>query len=342
MIFWKHALIAISTELASLSLLTGSTSEAALLAYFSLHGVAAALSASLAWMLLPNHLRKPAWAVFTLLYSFGFFIPGLGVIATVVVFQVAMRFPKAVRPEHYTEIVEPQFVANEKEKRDQSDIRVGYARRILRDPKADVDTKLRVLIALQNLRPKVAVPLLQGLLADPSEDLRLLAYSMMDAWEKDITQRIQKAQIQLDAAVEKGEKNSTLNAHRRLAELYWEQVDTRLARGDLRIFALQKAKHHCEESLPLDAYVGGVWLLYAMVLIELSQPEGARRALMLAHKAGMPDASVLPHLARLAFDAGRYDEVRSWMRRTARDKHLPHSLRQVVRYWTGKSVDVQL
>ena len=45
--------------------------------------------------------------------------------------------------------------------------------------------------------------LLQGLLADPAEDIRLLAYSMMDAWEKDLTQRIQKAQTQLDDAAQR-------------------------------------------------------------------------------------------------------------------------------------------
>ena len=348
--FWKHASLAITTEIASLSLLDGTHSSEKLLAYFLLHSVAAALVTALAWMLLPSRLRKPRWAVLGLLFTFDFFIPGLGVVAMVAVIHIALRFPSVVQHERFTEVSEPVFMSSEKENRGQADIRAGHARRILRDPTQSVDTKLRVLIALQNMRPKVAIPLLQGLLADPAEDIRLLAYSMMDAWEKDLTQRIQKAQAQLEEAAKKAgvvdanseHKAVTINAHRRMAELYWEQVDTGLARGDLRTFALKKAKDHCEAALPLDAHMGGMWLLYSLILIELNMGDAAKRTLRLARKAGLPDTQVLPHLARVAFDAGDYEEVAQWMRRAARAGHLPHHLRQVARYWAGKSLDVQI
>jgi polysaccharide biosynthesis protein PelE len=353
---WKIGLLAISTELASVSLLTQGHDSLSLLAYFALHAVASALVTAIAWLLLPSKLRTPRWAVLALLFSFDFFIPVLGVVSMVVVIQLATRFPSAVLTERYTEINEPKFDSNEKEKREQSDVRAGYARRILRDPTQTVDTKLRVLIALQNMRPKVTIPLLQGLLADPSEDIRLLAYSMMDAWEKDITVRLQQTQARMpDApgdetrAVASGASESTfmrihqVNVHRKLAELYWEQVDTGLARGDLRTFALKQAKAQCEAALPLDGRVAGVWLLYSRILIELKNNEAAYRALLLARKAGMPDAQVLPHLARIAFDARRYDEVQKCMKRLSRAQHLPHSMRQVVRYWTGHALmDVQL
>ncbi len=351
----KQLVIAVSTELAAFSLLGSSHESGVLLAYFGLHAIASLLVSGIAWRLLPAHLRQPWWSVLALLFSFAFFIPGLGVISMVLVIHVARRYPSVVGVERYVEIKEPQFHSNEKEKREQSDIRVSQARRILHDPNQSVETKLRVLIALQHMRPKVAIPLLQGLLADRAEDIRLLAYSMMDAWEKDITVRLQTAQTQLDAAVAKGaattdsrhdagfDKIGHINAHRKLAELYWEQVDTGLARGDLRTFALQKAKAHCEDALLLDALIGGLWLLYGLVLIELQQRDGAHRALLLARKAGMSDVQVMPHLARIAFDAGRYDEVQKWMGRLARQENLPHHLRNAVRYWIGnRMVDLSL
>jgi polysaccharide biosynthesis protein PelE len=351
----KQLLVAIGTEMAAFALLGNSHASGVLLAYFGLHAMASVLVSSIAWRLLPVHLRQPWWSVLALLFSFAFFIPGLGVISMVLVIHVALRYPSVVGAEQYVEIKEPQFHSNEKEKREQSDIRISQARRILHDPAQSVETKLRVLIALQHMRPKVAIPLLQGLLADRAEDIRLLAYSMMDAWEKDITVRLQSAQTQLDAAVALGsattdsrhdagfDKIAHINAHRKLAELYWEQVDTGLARGDLRTFALQKAKTHCEESLGLDGLMAGVWRLYGLVLIELHQLEGARRAMELARKAGMSDVQVMPHLARIAFDEGRYNEVRKCMKRLSKRKNLPHNLRQVVRYWTGhKMVDIPL
>ena len=83
---------------------------------------------------------------------------------------------------------------------ERSDLRAADARRILKDPSLPLETRLRVLVALQSMRPKAAVPLLQGLLADPSEDIRLLAYSMVDAWEKDVTRQIQQARLRLAEA----------------------------------------------------------------------------------------------------------------------------------------------
>jgi predicted Zn-dependent protease len=205
------------------------------------------------------------------------------------------------------------------------------------------------LIALQGMRPKVAIPLLQGLLADPSEDIRLLAYSMMDAWEKDITQRLQAAQAMLapdqaeTSKLSKAEiKSNKLNAYRRLAELYWEQVDSGLARGDLRTFALHQAKHNCEKALWINTQQAGLWLLYSVVLIDLKQNKAANRALRLAFKAGAGEAQVYPRLARLAFEAGNFEATQTWMRRAGRAGHLPHVVRQSARYWAGKKLDVKL
>lgn len=337
-----RGLLALATEIASISLLDRSASDLRLASFFALHAVAAALASSLAWRVLPEHLRVPRLPILGLLFSVGFFIPGLGVVATVAVINVATRFPKAVTSERYVEISEPEFITTEKEKPVQTEIRVGDARRILRDPRQPVDTKLRVLIALQGMRPKVAIPLLQGLLSDPAEDIRLLAYSMMAAWEKDITQRLQKALTELSAARAQKEKTQTVNAHRRVAELYWEQVDTGLVRGDLRQFSLLQAKRHCEAALKLDANAGGVWLLFSEVLTELKETAAAHRTLLLARKSGIPDLVVLPMLARLAYEEGRYDEVAVWMKRTSRLGQMPLALHQVVRYWTHRSLDVQL
>ena len=114
MLLSKYTLVAVATELASLSLLDGSTSEVKLLGYFALHSVASAIVTLLAWMLLPGHLKTPRWAVLALLFSFDFFIPFLGVVGMVVVLHVAQRFPSVVRAERYAEIEEPKFMPTKK------------------------------------------------------------------------------------------------------------------------------------------------------------------------------------------------------------------------------------
>jgi hypothetical protein len=129
-----------------------------------------------------------------------------------------------------------------------------------------------VLVALQSMRPKAAVPLLQSLLADPSEDIRLLAYSMVDAWEKDLTRQIQQART----APGRGPPGRRARRRWSMRCAAWPSCTgcrptPGLARGDLRRFALEQAQKLCEDVLVLDAYVPSVWQLYARVLIELDQ-----------------------------------------------------------------------
>ncbi len=336
---WQQSILAFFLEIASLSFLGSSADSSQLAAYFALHAIASVWVSVLGWLLLPSHLKRPRWAVLALLFSFDFFIPGLGVLAMLVALHVATRFPSIVRTERYVEIAEIVFQSSEKEKRESSDVRAGFARRILTDPRQSVDIKLRVLIALQSMRPKVAIPLLQGLLADPSEDIRLLAYSMMDAWEKDITQRLQAAQQQLEALkAQKSpteQENLTLQSvHRKLAELYWEQVDSGLARGDLRSFALQRAKNHCEQALATDVKQGGIWLLYSTVQIELDESQAAQRSLSMARQAGVADSVICPLLAKLAYNAGDYGAAQTWMRRAADSGFMPHLTHLAAQYWT--------
>lgn len=331
--------LALATEVASLSLLDQSASDIRLIAFFSLHAVASGLITLSAYGLMPMAMRQPRGAVMGLLYGFAFFIPGLGLLCMVVVMQIAKRWSKVLTAERYAEIKAAEFHSTEKEKREQSDIRVGHARRILHDPSQSVDNKLRVLIALQSMKSRVAVPLLQGLLGDPSEDIRLLAYSMMDSWEKDLTVKVQHAQAKLVEAKEKSNVLLRLSAHRRLSELYWEQVDSGLARGDLRQYALEQSKSHIEKALTIDANSGSTWLLYGQVLTELHMTDLAQRTLKLAHAAGAPDADVLPLLARLSFDEGHYDEVVDFMASLHELNELPHNLRQTAMYWNRKNVD---
>jgi polysaccharide biosynthesis protein PelE len=340
MTLWKQGATAIATELAALSLLDKTVSDERLLAYFGLHAIAAAVATGMGWLLMPASLRSAPKSALALLYSFAFFIPGAGVIATVVVIHVAARFPKVVRAERFMEIVPPKFMTTEKETQTNSDIRAGYARRILGDPKESVDTKLRVLIALQDMRPKVAIPMLQGLLSDPAEDIRLLAYSMMDAWEKDITQRLQAAQTQLDQVAASGDGVGMFNANRRLAELYWEQVDTKLARGDLRTFALQRAKQHCEAALEQDAKSSGIWVLFSRVLIELNMDDAAMKTLKIARNTGGNEDELLQLAAQRAYAQGQFRDVQRVMKRLAERERVPHGWQQVVSFWTGTKVDV--
>lgn len=330
--------LVLGAEISALWLLSQSHASDSLLVYFALHALASAGAAWLAWSLLPLQYKQPALATFALLYGLAFFIPILGVLATVVAVQVAQRFPKILSIERYVAVTMPEFSPVQQEATERSDLRVGDARRILKDYSQPLAMRLRVLVALQSMRPKATVPLLQSLLADPSEDIRLLAYSMVESWEKDLSKQILAAMHSLRVAREGDDRAPLVNALQHLAELHWLQADSGLARGDLKVFALEQAQKACEDVLLLNGYVPSVWHLYAKVLIELGKLPAASRALELARKVNMPEQEIWPLMAQIAFMKHDIGEVRQFMRRLPDNTRLPHQLQGMASFWRQRQM----
>jgi len=343
---WAKILAAVSMETAALSMLSSTPTLAHLASYFSLHAVASALVAWPAWVLLPSNFKKPFIPACALLWAFAFFIPVLGIAAILVVVQVAQRFPRILRTERYVTVRMPEFSGVQREATERSDLRAGDARRILKDSAQPLETRLRVLVALQSMQPKAAVPLLISLLSDPSEDIRLLAYSMLDSWEKDIVQKIQKANAELDAARQSGSNTLIVNALRRLAELHWTQADTGLARGDLRRFALEHAQKYCAQVQQLDTRAPGIWALYARILTELGHLDEAVKAIKMARRLRMPIAEAYSLMAQIAYTQHNYQAVRRYADMLPDDALLPSSVLRSAAFWRSrrriKKVDVRV
>ncbi len=343
---WLKISAAISLETAALSMLSSTPTLLHLTGYFALHAVASTVVTWLAWVLLPGNYKKPFVPVCALLWAFAFFIPVLGVAAILIVVQVAKRFPRILHTERYVTVRMPEFSGVQREATERSDLRAGDARRILKDSAQPLETRLRVLVALQSMEPKAAVPLLISLLSDPSEDIRLLAYSMVDSWEKDLVQKIQRANAELQEARESGNKALVVNALRRLAELHWTQADTGLARGDLRRFALEHAQKFCEQVQALDARAPGIWKLYAHILIELGHLEAAVQAVKMARRLRMPLADVFSLMGQIAYLQHNYAAVRRYANLLPDDGLLPAAVLRTATFWRSKrrikNIDVRV
>ena len=335
---WLKLMLALTVELTSLWLFDWRYHSDSLAAYFALHAMASAGSAWLVWTLLPVHYQTPARPVYAMIFCFAFFIPGFGVLAIVVAIQIAQLYPKTLRTDHYVTVNMPKFSEVQQEATKRGDLRVGDARRILKTPSSTLDVRLRLLVALKSMRPRATMPLLHSLLSDPSEDIRLLAHSIVEACENDIAQKIEAAMHCLHEALAKEERSLLLNALQRLAELSWQQADTGLVSHDLRRFALDQAKKCCEYVLILDDSVSSVWQLYARVLIELDNLPEATRALWLARKARIPEQEIWPMMAQIAFLRRDLDKVRKYMGRLPENAQLPHQLRGLASFWCRQRI----
>lgn len=333
---WVKTSTAILLETAALIMLSSEPSLLHLAGYFFLHAIASAIATWLAWVLLPNNYKTPILPSCALLGAFSFFIPVLGVVAILIVVQIAKRFPRILRTDRFVRVGMPKFSGVQREATERSDLRAGDARRILKDNAQPLETRLRVLVTLQSMDPKAAVPLLVSLLSDTFEDIRLLAYSMVDSWEKDLVQKIQRSSAQLQQARDSGDNVTVVNLLRRLAELHWTQADTGLARGDLRRFALEHAQKFCEQVQAIDSRAPGIWKLYAYILIELGHLEAAVQAVKIARRLHMPMTDMFFLMGRIAYLQHDYAAVRRYANRLPDDGLLPSSVMRTAAFWRSK------
>ena len=203
-------------------------------------------------------------------------------------------------------------------------------RAFLANTRAPVASRLRALVALQNVSGHIASPLLRNVLADPSEDIRLLAYGMLDNKEKLLNEAIHRQAARLHAA----DTASTdhLDATRKLADLYWELVYQELVQGDLRTHALQQSLTYTRQALARVPDDAALHLRHGRLLQSLGQPQAARAAYDRALALGMPKTRIVPYLPEAAYDLHDYSGVRTLMHELGDWQSLPR-LRPVIAYW---------
>ena len=302
-----------------------------LLLYLAAHGAASALLAAVAWGLFPANYRRPVVAAYSLLFCFAFFIPLLGAGGLLAAVLVGVLMPREWRYQDFGEIERPTFAphANDGEAR----LRIGAMRSLLLDPEARIEVRIRSLVAIQSMPMRVAAPLLRKLLADPSEDLRLLAYGMIDSAEKRITALIDEEQAKLSPAASAPLRLSNL---RRLVELHWELVYGGLVLGDVRDHVITTALRHLQSALRIAPVDAGLWLLRGRLLQAQGRTSEAGEALNLAVSCGVDESRALPYLAELAYLERRFPLVRDYLGLLA-SRQLTPITAPLVSFWLGSS-----
>lgn len=305
--------LSLNLELASLLLLVAGSRDATVLAGFVvLHGAASAILAPLIWRTLPPALREPRGATVVTLFVLNLFVPTLLVWLRVAIWA-GLRMSRVRRDDPIGFVADPQFTATRE--RDPTGVRAGQIRARLTSGEAPAAARLSALMSIQDAPGRITSDILRRLLADPFEDIRLLAYGMLDKKEKAISQRIlaeREALARADAPELSASTRADLRygSHKRLAELGWELVWQRLVQGDLLRFNAQEAWRHAHEALALREDDAGLWYLIGRIGLAVGEDAAGPAALRHAESLGFPRERVVPWLAEYAFRARRYDEVR--------------------------------
>lgn len=159
------------------------------------------------------------------------------------------------------------------------------------------ERRLAALIAARDLPARDAIALARLALTDSDDEVRLLAYTMLNVQEEGLEKRIQTLKDQLAAAV----PECRWLFHQALAHTYWETVYLRLNTGVIESFMLEAALEHvyvAQRHSPLDA---GLRLLLGRILMHQGQLDQSAMVFNQARYLGIALRTVAPFLNEITF-----------------------------------------
>lgn len=291
------------------------------------HAVACVLLAFALWMFLPMRYKSPVpWAP-VFLFSIAFFIPLLGMIGVIFSVFPALYMQRKREEQVWETTGVPSLPFRPLERRNSPMFPDGGLQDVLYLA-TDPERRLNALLATRRMPSHESVPILKLALRDPADDVRLLAYSMLDQKESEINRRIEEM-LNLLGDDEDDNPEAT---HAGLARWYWELAYLGLAQGSVLDHILGQARKHAEQSLALESNPE-VDLLAGRIALEQGDLSAAAKFFKQAETGGIRFEKIAPYLAESAFAAGQYLEVPKLLARLPEYALTRPPFAALARYW---------
>ncbi len=288
------------------------------------HAIASVMLAAALWLVLPRRYRFPLpWSPL-LLFSLIFFIPVVGAVGTIAGVFPGLYLPRREREQGWQLTRMPSLPYRAVDQWQSPLFNDGGLQDVLQLA-GDSERRLAALLATRTMPGNEAVPVLKLALRDPEDDVRLLAYSMLDQRENHINQQIERL-LELQA------ESPSSGTRAALASWYWELAYLGLAQGGVLRHVLQQALEHADAALNAEPS-GELAVLAGRVQIARRQSLEARRYLQQAADLGVGPARLAPLLAEVAFLEHRYREVVVQLQRIPPALQAKPPLAATVGYW---------
>jgi polysaccharide biosynthesis protein PelE len=336
------------------------------------HGMASILAMS-AWLVLPRVYRygrpgrkrapgqdapperdrgsRKPWQSFLALCVLVLFLPGFGVLGLLLAVLPALHRPIARRERDWRRFGVPSLPATLFEPESRRSpvaggtslidiIDISDARDASDSDRSGDDARLAAVLALRQLPTRPAVPILRLALRDAVDDVRLLAYSMLDRRDGALQARIQK----YERALARGdiEPKEAAALEYSLAQLHWELAYTGLAAGAVEDRALDSSARHARAVLERPAKAGesvqgnelAALFLLGRILLRKGALDEAEAVLEDARARGFADASIRPYLAEIAFLRRDFARIKEHLRALGPDgEQRPGLIADLCRFW---------
>ena len=315
--------------LATLSLLLELVPNQRLTSFLVLHSAGALLAALALFRWMPRLLRRHRWSGYFSLVTVLYFLPLVGALGLGGGLVLPMLLPH--KQKHEAPLVttyipdlpyRPLIVSS------QPIYGVVGLVGVIRHA-AETSARVRAVMATRQLTDQYAVPILQVALRDPVDDVRLLAYALLDGKERTIYGNIKE----LNARLADSPKSTHGGINKRLAHEYWELVYLGMAQGEVLAHVLTSGLRHARqavEELPSDA---GLGFLLGRMLASQGNLEEASAQFDRAETLGLPATVLLSYRADIAFRQRRWDDVTALLKNLPTDSKKRLPLSAVVSFW---------
>lgn len=172
------------------------------------------------------------------------------------------------------------------------------------------EIRLQAVYATLKLKDRDAIPLLRLALADSIDDIRLLAYALLDRKEYRLSKHIEKSKQDLEN-IENPRKKKQLC--RQIANDYWELAHLGLVQGEAKNHVLRMAYKYIEMGLGYSPQDSGLIFQYAQILLKLGKYQQALEQFKKAEIFGIECVGLLTYYAEIAFYTRHYHEVKQLM-----------------------------
>tara|TARA_Y100000748_G_scaffold294532_1_gene285282 strand:- start:4708 stop:5688 length:981 start_codon:yes stop_codon:yes gene_type:complete len=288
------------------------------------HAIASVMLAAALWLVLPRRYRFPLpWSPM-LLFSLIFFIPVAGAVGVMLGVFPGLYLPRREVEQGWQLTRMPSLPYRAVDEWHSPLFNDGGLQDVLQLA-GDSERRLSALLATRAMPGNDAVPVLKLALRDPEDDVRLLAYSMLDQRENRINQHIERL-------LERQAETPSAGTRAVLAGWYWELAYLGLAQGGVLQHVLQQALEHADAALRSEPS-GDLAVLAGRIQIARGQAAEARRYLEQAADLGVGTTRLAPLLAEVAFLEHRYSEVVNQLQRISPAMRAKPPLAATAGYW---------
>jgi hypothetical protein len=257
------------------------------------------------------------------------FVPGVGILGPLAALVVTRAIWQRVPASESIESIHPPELP-ERGPDNPRPPRLGAASAYgrLRHSRDSAD-RMGAVMAVRGISERSAVPVLRLALRDAADEVRLLAFSILQERERQLYAQIDELKAQLDGA----SANQVGWHAARLGQAYWELAYQELAQGELVGFVLDEAAKHVSAAIAATPTNPGFSLLLGRIRLRQGRSKEAISLLARAAELGLPEQVVKVHQAEAAFVERRFDEVRACLAAIPASRRTRPIVKHLVEYW---------